>query len=134
MLTTAYIISIISLFFIAVTDIKNRTIPDEWLWPLFLSGLCVFGDADGHVAAAVLGYAIGFALFAAAYKKQAMGFGDVKLLSAAGLWLGIDGLSIATVCACVIGVAYGLIRKQKAVPFAPFLFLGAAIYGLIKLL
>ena len=116
--------------FIAVGDIRNRMIPDVWLWPLFLSGLYVFGTEPEHITAAIFGYAIGFGLLCATRKKEALGYGDVKLLSAAGLWLGVSGLSVAVVAACVLGIAYGLIRRRKFVPFAPFLFAGAGIYYL----
>ena len=135
MLTFAYIISIICIAFITVEDFRKRLIPDVWLWPLFLSGLFLFHDRAEHVAAAILGYAIGFLLLWAMrwYKKDALGLGDIKLLSAAGLWLGIDGLSRAVIFACVIGIVYGLIRKQRFIPFAPFLFAGAGIYLLTQM-
>ena len=136
MLTIAYIISIISVAFITVADIRRRLIPDVWLWPLFLSGLYIFGDNPEHITAAILGYAIGFVMLWGmyAYKKDAIGFGDVKLLSVAGLWLGVNGLSLAVVYACVMGIAYGLLRKQRYIPFAPFMFAGAGIYLLTQIL
>ncbi|MDR1071260.1 MAG: A24 family peptidase [Rickettsiales bacterium] len=132
MLTTAYIISIISVAAIAVEDARRRLIPDVWLWPLLLAGLYVSGGTDENVAAAILGYAVGFALMWALRKKEALGYGDVKLLAVAGLWLGVNGLSFAVVSACMLGVAWGLARKQRYVPFAPFLFLGTAAYYLTK--
>ena len=134
MLTTAYIISIISVFFIVWNDIFDRLIPDIWLWPLLLSGLYISGSEAEHIMAAMLGYALGFVLMLALRKKDALGFGDVKLLAVAGLFLGINGLSLAVVMACVVGIIWGLIKKQRYVPFAPFLFIGAAGWYLIKLL
>ena len=136
MLTIAYIVSIISVAFITVADIRHRLIPDMWLWPLFLSGLYVFGNDPEHITAAILGYAIGFALLWAMhrYKRDALGYGDVKLLAAAGLWLGVNGLSLAVVYACAAGIAYGLARKERYVPFAPFMFAGAGIYWLTQLI
>jgi leader peptidase (prepilin peptidase)/N-methyltransferase len=117
---------------ITVEDARRRVIPDIWLWPLLLAGLYVFGGYEENIVAAIAGYALGFALMWALKKKDALGYGDVKLLSVAGLWLGINGLSVAVVSACLIGIAWGLARKQRYVPFAPFLFLGTAIYYLTK--
>ena len=134
MLTIAHIISIISVIFIAAEDIRNRTIPDMWLWPLLLAGIFAHGGDEGHVAAAIFGYAIGWILMFALRKKQALGYGDVKLLAAAGLWLGVNGLSVAVVSAAILGIIWGLAKKQKYVPFAPFLLLGAVMEILLELL
>jgi prepilin signal peptidase PulO-like enzyme (type II secretory pathway) len=116
---------------IAAADARRRLIPDEWLWPLLLAGLYLFGGEGDHIAAAILGYAIGFAMMRALRGKEALGYGDVKLMAAAGLWLGINGLSFAVVCACILGIAWGLWKKQRYVPFAPFLFMGAAANYLV---
>jgi len=135
-LTIAYITAIISSAAIIVMDIRHRLIPDMWLWPFLLSGLYVFGENPEHITAAILGYVIGFVLLWAMYryKKDALGYGDVKLLSVAGLWLGVNGLSLAVVYACAIGIAYGLARKQRYIPFAPFMFAGAGIYLLTQMI
>lgn len=132
-LTFAYIISIISVFLITIADIRKRLIPDICLWPLMLAGLYIFGNNGGHILAMILGYATAFLLMCAAYGisgKEALGFGDVKLLAVAGLWLGINGLSLAVIYACAVGIMYGLVKRQRVVPFAPFLFAGVGIYYL----
>ena len=132
MLTIAYIISIISVFFIVANDIKRRLIPDVWLWPLLLSGLYVCGNKPEHVIASILGYSIGFLMMIMLRKKKALGYGDVKLLAVMGLWLGIDGISFSVALACVAGIIWGLVKKQKYVPLAPFLFLGTAAWYLVS--
>ena len=132
MLTFAYIVSIICALVIAVKDIKKRIIPDLLLWPLLLCGIFIFGGDTDHVTAAILGYILGFILMMAA--KNALGFGDVKLLMVAGLFLGVNGLSFATVVACVIGIIWGLIRKKKFVPFAPFLVIGTGVYYFVQVI
>ena len=134
MLTFCHIISIICVVFIARADIKSRTIPDVWLWPLLLAGLYLHGGEVENVIAAILGYGLGFAMFMAMIKKEALGFGDVKLMAVAGLWTGINGLSISVVAGCILGIIWGLIKKQKYAPFAPFLAIGAAIYYLGNLI
>jgi len=114
--------------FIAWRDIKSRTIPDAWLWPLLLGGIYLYGGVSENVVAAICGYALGFALMAATMKKEALGFGDVELLAVTGLWLGIGGLAAALVSAAALGIAWGLAKKQRFVPLAPFLFLGWGIF------
>jgi prepilin signal peptidase PulO-like enzyme (type II secretory pathway) len=56
-----------------------------------------------------------------------IGFGDVKLLAAGGIWLGATGLAVAIAVACAAGGIWGLCKKQKYIPFAPFFFVGAII-------
>lgn len=132
MLTTLAIISIISMFFIVVADVKKRVIPDVWLWPILLAGMAAHGGEPDYVVAAAAGYILGFALMMVTLKREALGFGDVKLLAVSGLWLGVQGLSVSVVTACVVGIACGLSRKQKYIPFAPFMAIGAATYFLTK--
>ena len=43
------------------------------------------------------------------YKQESLGLGDVKLLGAAGLWLGVEGTIIAIVLGAAAGVVHGLI-------------------------
>jgi len=95
-----------------------------------LCGLLAANGETEHIIAGTAGYILGYILSFALRKKEALGFGDVKLLAVAGVWLGIDGLSLASIYACVLGVIWGIAKKQKFVPFAPFLFMGAGIYYL----
>ena len=56
------------------------------------------------------------------YKQDTLGLGDVKLLAAAGLWLGVEGVVMAmTVGACaglLHGIGFALVRaiKEKTKP------------------
>ncbi|MDF1522686.1 MAG: A24 family peptidase, partial [Trueperaceae bacterium] len=63
------------------------------------------------------------------FKKEAMGFGDVKLAAPLGAFLGWDGflvgLLFAVVLGAVIGVAQRLLGGSRFVPFGPFLVVGA---------
>jgi prepilin signal peptidase PulO-like enzyme (type II secretory pathway) len=43
------------------------------------------------------------------YKQDTLGLGDVKLLSAAGLWLGIEGVVIAMTLGAFAGVVHALV-------------------------
>jgi prepilin signal peptidase PulO-like enzyme (type II secretory pathway) len=128
MLVFVSVVSIICVMVITMLDIRARLIPDIWLWPLLLCGMYLFGGNVDNIFAATAAYAVGFALALATRKSEAIGYGDVKLLAVAGLWLGVDGLSVAVVAACVAGIVWGLVKKQRSVPFAPFLFFGCAAW------
>jgi leader peptidase (prepilin peptidase)/N-methyltransferase len=43
------------------------------------------------------------------YKQDTLGLGDVKLLGAAGLWLGLDGVVIAITIGAFAGLCHGII-------------------------
>ncbi len=69
------------------------------------------------------------------FKKEAMGFGDVKLMGALGAFFGVHAilfiLFMASLTGSVIGV--GLIALQRKglrarIPFGPFLALGAVLW------
>ncbi len=70
------------------------------------------------------------------FKKEGMGFGDVKLMAATGLVLGLKATFFATLLASIAGsIVLGIKaakNKEKSVeyPFAPFLAAGAitAVY------
>jgi len=65
-------------------------------------------------------------------KFQGLGLGDVKLLAASGIWIGIAGVPVQLVIASlgalsaagVLKLAGSAITRQTALPFGPFLALG----------
>lgn len=121
---------------ISVADFRRRIIPDAYLFPLLLLGLVVthffpwICNTGESVAGAVLGYTLAaiigviFEHFSHDKTNSPIGMGDIKLLAVAGLWLGIMGLSIALIFACIFGMIWGHHNGQKYIPFAPFLFAG----------
>ncbi len=69
------------------------------------------------------------------FKKEAMGFGDVKLMGAVGAFLGwqavIFVLIAGSVAGSVVGVTLILLKKtelQGRLPFGPYLSLGALVW------
>ena len=68
-------------------------------------------------------------------RVQGLGLGDVKLLAASTIWIGLDGVPVQLlVAACTaLIVALGLrvvgtqMTRQTALPFGPFLALGLVI-------
>ncbi|MBA4416354.1 MAG: prepilin peptidase [Syntrophus sp. (in: bacteria)] len=76
--------------------------------------------------------AMGYKLIA---KREGMGGGDIKLLGMIGAFCGIKGVVFSLMAGSIIGTIVGiplmLIKRQGttyAVPFGPFLSLGALLY------
>lgn len=64
------------------------------------------------------------------FRKDAMGFGDVKYMAMIGSLLGWRGVLLTFVLACLAGSIFGLgkyavVRRMGYVPFGPFLSVGA---------
>ena len=119
----------------AVIDLKHYLIPDWSNWLIGLSGTMlglINHDWQIRLVAGLL--ASGF--MASIYfltKGKGMGWGDVKLSLALGLWLG-GVTQVGMMAAYVLGAAMGLIllalrqaQLKQAIPFGPFLLLGAGL-------
>ncbi len=143
--------TITALFFtwvlIALTliDLKEQLLPDNITLPLLWFGIFinlfgVFTDLQSSVIGAIAGYLIlwsVFHLFKLITKKDGMGFGDFKLLSALGAWVGFTYLPqiilISSVVGSIAGISMlilGKTKQQQPIPFGPYL----AIAGWIALL
>jgi leader peptidase (prepilin peptidase)/N-methyltransferase len=125
-------------FLVALTivDLKTRLLPNKLTLPAALTAVALglLVDAPGEPARLLAGaLAGGFFLVVAVAYPRGMGLGDVKLAAVLGLFLGRD-VAAALVIALVAGVLVGaviMLRKgvaegrKTAVPFGPFLALGA---------
>lgn len=132
------------------TDLENSMIPDSMTICIALCGVCmlmleIFGLGVGiSWQDRLIGLAAGAGYFAVFYigsiialKKEGLGFGDVKLMGAAGLLLGWQNTLLCIIIACIsallwVAVKIALCRKsgkdrQSEFPFAPFLTASAAI-------
>ena len=136
----------LSLLFLAVffIDLDFRIIPDSFTLPGIPLGLAVsfipgaFVGWQGSLIGIVVGggafYLVG-TLGELLFKKEAMGFGDVKLAAMMGAFLGWQNLLLILVLASFLGSAVGisliLLSRRKAkstyVPFGPFLVSAAVI-------
>lgn len=66
-----------------------------------------------------------------AFRKNAMGFGDVKFLAPIGAFLGPIGVLYAffgaAVAGSILGLPMYLLRRRRQIPFGPYLALGAVL-------
>jgi leader peptidase (prepilin peptidase)/N-methyltransferase len=126
----------------ALIDLEHRIIPNRLtmlgavLAIVLGTALDPAGEPERLIAGAA---AAGFLLLAALAYPGGMGIGDVKLAGVMGLFLGI-AVAPAILLALFAGVLYGALviarkgahaGRKTAVPFGPFLALGAivAIYA-----
>jgi leader peptidase (prepilin peptidase)/N-methyltransferase len=138
--TFVFVCSLIAITFI---DLDHQIIPDV----ISLPGIPVFFLAAVFIMNlrfldALLGVLIGGGvLFSVAYvyelvtKREGMGGGDIKLLAMIGAFLGWQSLLFVLLISSFAGAAVGVAvmifkgRDMKyAVPFGPFLSLGAVAY------
>jgi len=129
------------LFGIALTDARYYIIPDEFsLGGLGIGLAAAFLPGGLTALEAVLGAALGFGLLMAvaqagkwAFKKDAMGGGDIKMMAMIGAFLGMPEVLLTIFLGALLGsVVFGPIswKTGKLVPFGIFLSAGAAItYG-----
>jgi len=102
------------------------------LWLTVLAGVCMGYLVGGGVI-------WGVRIFGSiAFGKEAMGFGDVHLLAAIGACLGWIDAVLAFFLACVVGSVWGIAgammkgKLARALPFGPYLAVGALLVVLLK--
>lgn len=129
-----------SLVVLCFIDLEFRIIPDRfslgnWVIALAAAFLWQAPPFLESVAGCVLGFGM-FFLMAWGYEKlkkvEGLGFGDVKMMGWLGAWLGIFGVPFVVLTASLTGLVAGLVAMrfskaglQTAIPFGPFLALGA---------
>jgi leader peptidase (prepilin peptidase)/N-methyltransferase len=123
---------------IAIIDFEYRIIPNRITGPAALVAIAIglALDMDFVVEQLIAGAAAGgFFLLAAIAYPRGMGMGDVKLAGVMGLYLG-RAVGLAVLIGLVAGVVVGAAimarlgtkaGRKTAVPFGPFLALGAVI-------
>ncbi len=136
---------------LAAIDLRTYLLPDRLNLPLFITGV-TFHIATAFqyesLAGMVLGVLIGGGLlygvrfFANKYYKQdSLGLGDVKLLMAAGVWLGPHDVLLAIIIGAFAGIVHGLglavKRKTKNLgtlnlPAGPGFIIGILVAGILK--
>jgi prepilin signal peptidase PulO-like enzyme (type II secretory pathway) len=138
------------LLLIAAADLKYRIIPDQFTFALFLTALVTscYDLLSGHriyhsgwlspVLGAVVGCSLMLVLGLAGqlfYKKEALGFGDVKLFGAIGLLTGFPHLFfvfLLTIFLAFFHIVFLLFRKKITkdlyLPFGPYICLALLLF------
>lgn len=138
----ATLILVWALIALAVIDLNTQLLPDDITLPLLWMGLLVnmnngFTDIHSAIIGAVAGYLSlwliywGFKLITG---KEGMGYGDFKLLSAIGAWLGWSMLPLVIILSSLVSALVGIglivaakLKKNIPIPFGPYLVGGALI-------
>ena len=140
-----YMILAPMLISVFVIDYRLQIIPNRLNLTIFEVGL-VFAFLYGlsNVAITInmlLGMVAGAGIFllitllgGAFYGKEAMGFGDVKLMGALGLYFGLSNIIIITLVSFLIGAILSIIllitklrKTNEYIPFGPFIVIATFI-------
>jgi len=140
-----YIILTPMLLSVFVIDYRQQIIPNRLNLTIFEVGLVfafLYGLSDVAITFnMLLGMLVGGGIFLLItlvggmfYGKEAMGFGDVKLMAALGLYFGFSNIIAITLVSFLVGAILSIIllisRKKKSneyIPFGPFIVLSTFI-------
>ena len=147
---TALLFFILSIFFVIIffIDLKHFIIPNQLTFPLMAIGFFktfnpnlnqyFFPNLIDSMIGGVVGYLIIWIIIFAykkLRKKEGMGLGDAKLLSAIGFWFGWMSIPFILFFSSFIALAYALpslLNKSKnmssSIPYGPYLVLGCVLY------
>jgi leader peptidase (prepilin peptidase)/N-methyltransferase len=122
-------------------DLDHRILPDVITYPGMVVGFLFALSGHGLATwkSSLLGFAVGFVFFlsiAMIYekwkKREGLGGGDIKLLGMIGAVLGFKAIPIVVIFSSFLGAGVGVAQVvskrtgwQTALPFGPFLALGA---------
>ncbi len=138
-----YFLFVCALIVVTFIDLRHRIIPDMVSLPGIVAG---FGASFVLPSPGPLGSFIGIAagggsllVVAVVYHwisgREGMGGGDIKLLAMIGAFLGWKGVLLTLILASMVGAIVGAVLmavtgkdSKYAIPFGPFLSLGAFIY------
>jgi leader peptidase (prepilin peptidase)/N-methyltransferase len=147
-LSFGYCILISWLIALALIDLDTMTLPNVLTQSGLVVGLAFqsyLGYSQGNFSqslfTSILSMVMGIWLFdiilivgTLVFGKPAMGGGDPKLAAMISVWLGWQGILITAFLACAIGtiigggaIVFGGLKKGQAIPFGPFLVLGAIL-------
>ncbi len=151
LLVPVYWLAVFGLLLGSFVDLEHLILPDRVTIGGMLLGLAIsplvpllHGTHDAWTALlrAALGCAVGFGslwlvatLGALLFRKEAMGFGDVKLMGAVGAFLGWQAVLFTIFVSSFLGAAVGLAliaagkrQLQGRIPYGPFIAAAALIW------
>ena len=150
-LLPVYWLAVSGLILGTFVDFEHMIIPDRVTWGGIVAGLILgplvpsmHGEATawGGLRGSAIGAAVGFGILWTVagigkllFRKDAMGFGDVKLMGAIGAFLGwwavLFTLIVSSFAGSVVGVtliATGRREFQGRIPYGPYLALAAILW------
>lgn len=130
-----------ALLIIGLADLKYQIIPDQFVIMLAVSAMgfipyheTIWQPLYGVLLGGGVMLMVGV-LGGAAFKKEVMGFGDVKLFASLGLALGIRGTAFVLVAAsfhsgimAAVGMARKRYKKDDTMPLGPYICGWGAFY------
>ncbi len=130
-----YLFFIFILLLLAEIDFKMLLLPDILTIPLLITGFVFAAFIGTHISAeesacaAMAGYIIPvIATLMMLWRSiDAFGGGDIKLLSAIGAWLGLEGIIYTILLSCLLFGLYSIFRHQRVGAFGPSLSISAII-------
>lgn len=126
---------------LAWIDLRYGIIPDWLNLSIAVAGLAraiLFDGFEAALGAGLEGIAVGAIawllrrLYFMFRKYQGLGLGDVKLLAASGIWIGLAGVPVQLLIGSLVALAAAgslylagrTMTRQTSLPFGPFLALG----------
>lgn len=140
-----FLILVPMLLSVIVIDYKLQIIPNRLVLTMFEIGLVftfIYGISDINIAMnTLLGMIAGGGIFlfitligGLIAGKEAMGFGDVKLMGALGLFFGLSNIIAISVMSFLIGAILSIFllvtkikKMDEYIPFGPFIVLASFI-------
>lgn len=128
-----------------VIDYKSQIIPNRLNLTIFEIGMVfafLYGLSDVAITInMLLGMLAGGGIFLLItviggifYGKEAMGFGDVKLMGALGLFFGLSNIVVITLVSFLIGAILSIVllitkikKSDEYIPFGPFIVIATFI-------
>lgn len=134
---------------LAYADIRRMRLPDALNMLLAFTGLChslALGlptPADAGLGALFGGGLLALVSFAFYRLRgyEGLGLGDVKFASAAGFWIGWQGIPVMILFASLCALAFAALQassqpgfdRRTQIPFGPFLCIGTLLTWLLMI-
>jgi len=108
----------VALVILTIIDLKVRLLPNTYVLALALFGVAFhagskfyFSPVESMIGGMIIGGGLLYTVRVLAnrvYNQDALGLGDVKLMMAGGLWLGMSDILTAIIVGSCAGILHGL--------------------------
>ena len=120
----------VPLLWAAVTDYRKRIIPNwTWIVLLMIGLVSAFLLPAPALYERIAGLLLpGLCLLLLAVRYGGIGGGDIKLTAASGFCFGLNALAFILFLALIPACIYAAATRQRSIPLAVFLCIGAFAY------